>query len=110
MAKLVQDMNYVKTYLYDLLILTSSSFIHHQLKLEMVLARISTAGMRVNISKSKVFSEKIEYLGYWITRQVIQTISNKVESNLNIEARKEIATTPLYWYSQLLSQQMVLQK
>jgi hypothetical protein len=42
MSKLVQDMEYVKTYLDDLLILTNSSFKDHLLKLEMVLARLST--------------------------------------------------------------------
>jgi hypothetical protein len=49
-------------YLDDLLILTNSSFKDHLLKLEMLLARFSTAGMRVNISKSKFFAEQIEYL------------------------------------------------
>jgi hypothetical protein len=51
-------------YLDDLLILTNRkrSFKDHLLKLEMVLARLSTAGMRVNISKSKFFAEQIEYL------------------------------------------------
>jgi hypothetical protein len=71
MSKLVQDMGNVKTYLDDLLILTNSSFKDHLLKLEMVLARLSTSGMRVNISKSKFFAEQIEYLGYWITRKGI---------------------------------------
>jgi hypothetical protein len=70
MSKLVQDMEYVKTYLDDLLILTkrNHSFKDHILKLKMVLARLSTAGMRVNIAKSKFFSEQIEFLvpGYWI--------------------------------------------
>jgi hypothetical protein len=42
MSTLVQDMEYVKTYLDDLLILTNSSFKDHLLKLEMVLARLST--------------------------------------------------------------------
>jgi dihydroorotate dehydrogenase len=42
MSKLVQDMEYVKTYLDDLLILTNSSFKDHLLKLEMSLARLST--------------------------------------------------------------------
>jgi dihydroorotate dehydrogenase len=64
MSKLVQDMEYAKTYLDDLLILTNSSFKDHLLTLEMVLARqqLSTAGMRVNIFKSKFFAEQIEYL------------------------------------------------
>jgi hypothetical protein len=89
-------------YLGDLLILTNSSFKDHLLKLKMVLARLSTAGMRVNISKSKFFVEQIEYLGYWITRQGIQPIPNKVEMNaiLDVKApktRKEELAMPGYW-------------
>jgi hypothetical protein len=46
--------------------------------------------MRVNISESKFIAEQIEYLGYWITRQGIQPICNKVEMNaiLNDNAPK----------------------
>jgi hypothetical protein len=53
-------------YLDDLLILTNrnNSFKDHINKLEIILARIATAEMRVNISKSKFFAEQIEYLGY----------------------------------------------
>jgi hypothetical protein len=54
----------------------------------MVLARLSTAGMKVNISKSKFFTEQIEYLGYWITRKGIQPMRNKVEAILNNKALK----------------------
>jgi hypothetical protein len=45
----------------------------------------------VNISKSKFFAEQIEYLGYWITRQAIQPMRNKVEINviLNIKTPKK---------------------
>jgi hypothetical protein len=64
----------------------------------MVLARLSTAGMRVNFAKSKFFAEQIEYLEYryWITKQDIQAIHNKVEAILNIKApktrKKELGT------------------
>jgi Reverse transcriptase (RNA-dependent DNA polymerase) len=61
----------VKPSLDDQLILTNRSFANHLTKLEMVLARLSTAGMRVNASKSKFFAEQIEYLGYWITHEGI---------------------------------------
>jgi hypothetical protein len=47
MSKLVQDMEYIKTYLDDLLILTNSSFKDHLLKRQMVLARLSTNEMLV---------------------------------------------------------------
>jgi hypothetical protein len=42
------------------------------------------------------------FLEYWITRQGIQPIRNKVEAILNIKApqtRKEERSTPVYWYS-----------
>jgi hypothetical protein len=100
-------------YLDDLLILTNSSFKDRFIILETVLARLSTAGMRVNISKSRAFAEHIEYLGYWITRQGIQPIRNKAETILNIKApktRKGKPTTPVYWYSQQLSRLVVSQK
>jgi hypothetical protein len=113
MSKFVQDMEYAKTYFDDLSIPTNSSFKDHLLELEMVLVRLSTAGMRVNISKSKFFAEQIEYLGYWITRQGIQPMRNKVEALINIKApktRKEEPTTPVYWYSQPLSRHVVFKK
>ena len=110
MSKLTQDLEYVKTYLDDLLILTNNNFTNHLTKLEMVLARLSTAGMRVNVSKSKFFAEQIEYLGYWITRKGIQPVYNKVEAILKIKAKKQERTMPIYLYSQLLLQLVVSQE
>jgi hypothetical protein len=59
--------------------------------------------MRVNISKSKFFAEQIEYLapGYWIIRQGIQPISNKIEVLKSLILRrpkqaKKRKTTPVY--------------
>jgi hypothetical protein len=106
MSKLVQDMEYVKTYLDDLLILTNRSFKDHLLKLEMVLARLSTAGMRVYISKSKFFAEQTEYLeqGCWITRQGIQPISYKVEMNAGAQDKKSTTNyASLFVYSTIIT-------
>ena len=88
MSKLTQDMECVKTYLDDFLISTNKTFKDHLFELELVLARLSIAGMRVNASKSKFFAEQIEYLGYWITRQSIQPVHDKIEAILNIKAKK----------------------
>jgi hypothetical protein len=91
MSKVVQDMEYVKAYLDDFLIRTNISFKYHLLKLEMVLARLWIDDMRVNNSKNDFFAEHIEYLGYWITRQEIKHIRNKVEMNsiLDMKAPKK---------------------
>jgi hypothetical protein len=70
--------------------------------------------MRVNISKSKFFAGQIEYLGYWITRQGIQPIRNKVELRQSLILRRpkqlKEKITPFYCYSQLLSRHAVSQK
>jgi hypothetical protein len=42
MSKLIHDMEYVKTYLDDLLIPTKNSFKEHLFNLEMLLIRLST--------------------------------------------------------------------
>ena len=88
MSILTQDMEYVKNYLDDLLILTNKGFNDHVTKLEIVLARLSTVGMRVNASKSKFFAEQIEYPDYWITRKGIYPVQSKVEAILKIKAPK----------------------
>jgi Reverse transcriptase (RNA-dependent DNA polymerase) len=80
MSKLTQDLENIITYLDDLLILTNINFADYLTKLEMVLTRLSTVGMRVNATKSKFFAEQIEYLGYWITRKGIPPVYNKVEA------------------------------
>jgi hypothetical protein len=67
--------------------------------------------MRVNASKSKFFAEQIEYLGYWIIIQGIQPVHDKIEAILKIKAPKtRKKTTPVHWYSQLLSRHVILQK
>jgi hypothetical protein len=54
-------------YLDDLLILTNSSFKDHLLKLEMVLERLSTAGMRVEVIISPNLRSLQNKLNTWDT-------------------------------------------
>ena len=88
MSKLTKGVEYAKTYLDGLLILTNHDFKDQLLKLEMVLARLSTLVMRINATKSKFFTGQIEYQGYWITRKGMQPVYNKVEAILKSKFRK----------------------
>jgi RNase H-like domain found in reverse transcriptase len=75
------------------LILSNKDFKDHLIKLEMVLAGFSVAGMKLNAEKSKFLADEIEYLGYWITRKGIQPAHKKVDAILNIKpptTRKEL--------------------
>ena len=47
MSKLTKNLEYVKAYLDELLLLCNIDFKDHLIKLEMVLARLSVAGMRI---------------------------------------------------------------
>ena len=69
MSKLMQKLEYVRTYLNDLFILSNKNFKDHLFKLEMVFARLSVAGKKINSEKSKFLTDESEYLGYWITRK-----------------------------------------
>jgi RNase H-like domain found in reverse transcriptase/Integrase zinc binding domain/Reverse transcriptase (RNA-dependent DNA polymerase) len=83
----------VRTYIDDLLCLTKGSFEDHLEKLERVLHRLQEAGLKVNGNKSFFAKTELEYLGYWITRDGIKPLPDKVKAILAIDAprnRKEL--------------------
>ena len=84
MAELMQDFEFVRTYIDDLLILSNGSYADHLQKVEQVLARLQEAGLKINIQKSAFCRQECEYLGYWITRNGIKPLSKKVEAINNI--------------------------
>jgi hypothetical protein len=77
MSSLMQHLEFLKTYLDDLLFISSSSFEDHLHKIEVVLTLISEHGLCINTEKSMYFADEIEYLGYWITKTVIQPVLRK---------------------------------
>jgi hypothetical protein len=94
MSTLMQDLEYVRAYIDDILAITSSSFEDHLLdKLRVVLKKLENAGLRVNVKKSFFAKEALEYLGYWISRDGIQPTTSKVHAIMNIappKTRKEL--------------------
>ena len=80
MNDLIQDLEFAQAYIDDLLVTTKGTFEDHLEKLEQVLSRFQEAGLKVNLSKSKLCQVELEYLGYWVTRQGIQPLSKKVDA------------------------------
>ena len=68
MSDLMEDLMYVRTYLDDLLIITSGSLSDHLAMLDPVLGRLRDAGLKVNALKSFFCTEETEYLRYVLTR------------------------------------------
>ena len=67
MSGLMESLEFVRTYLDDLLMLTKGTYDNHLLKLRMVLCQLLEAGLCVNVTKSTFATDKIEYLGYILT-------------------------------------------
>jgi hypothetical protein len=68
MSDLIQHLNFVRTYPDDLLVIFCSTFEDHLEKLECVLKILSDKGLRINAEKTTFCADKIEYLGYWISK------------------------------------------
>ena len=85
MGNLYQDLEYVRAYIDDLLVVTNGTLEDHLEKLTEVLKRLRQAGLKVNAKKSFFAREELEYLGYWITRDGIQPTASKVKAISAIE-------------------------
>jgi hypothetical protein len=66
-----------------LLIIGRNDFESHLEQLRVVLDRLQKAGLKVNTDKSTFFADKIEYLGFLLTRNGIKPVTKKVEAILN---------------------------
>jgi hypothetical protein len=67
MLTLMGDLEFVHTYIDDLLVMTMPNWEDCPECLELVFQRLTDAGLKVN-SKNSVFGRpKLEYLGYWIS-------------------------------------------
>jgi hypothetical protein len=84
MSSFMQHLNFVRTYLDDLLVILSSTFDDHLEKLEVVLKLLSYKGLRVNAEKSTFCGDEIGYLKYWISKSGIQPIPKKEEAIKNM--------------------------
>jgi hypothetical protein len=94
MSTLMDGLEFVRTYLDNCLVLTTGSWgDDHLSKLEMVLAQLQAAELKINAKKSFFGQSELEYLGYWITRSGIQPLPKKVDAIKNIappKTRKEL--------------------
>ena len=83
MSELMVDLEFVRTYLDDLLTITKSNLSDHLDKLKKVLTRLREAGLKVNAEKSKFCAHETDYLGYILTRDGIKPQSKKIEAILD---------------------------
>ena len=94
-------LEFVRTYLDDVLVITKSSFEDHLNKLERVLARLSEAGLKINAPKCSFGRTSLESLGYWLSREGIAPIQKK--KDLGYASHQNSSITVLHWPNQFLS-------
>jgi hypothetical protein len=90
MSGLMEQLEYIRVYIDDLLIITRASYDDHLSKLREVLRRLQKAGLRVNAPKSTFATHEVEYLGYVLTRHGIKPQSEKVQAILAIEPPQSV--------------------
>ena len=93
MSDIMTGLEFVRAYIDDLLVITTTSFDDHLSKLKRVLQRLKDFGLKINIKKSFFAKPELEYLGFWITRDGIQPLPKKIEAILKIaepKTRKEV--------------------
>ena len=84
MYKLFNGLDYVRTYIDVLLIISNKSLEDHIEKLDKMLSKLKSAGFKVNAEKSFVARNELECLGFKITRKGIVPLPDKVEAIKNI--------------------------
>ena len=92
MSDLMYTLEFVRTYLDDLLCITKGSFNDHLLKVGEVLEKLKSAKLRVNVKKSSFALHEIEYLGYLLTREGIKPQPGKVSAILNLKEPTSVKT------------------
>ena len=80
MNELFHDLEYVRAYIDDLLIISNSSFQDHLNKVKIVLNKLKAAGFKINAEKSFFARDSLEYLGFLITREGIMPLPEKVQA------------------------------
>jgi hypothetical protein len=71
MSELMATLEFVQTYLDDLLIISKGSLDDHLKQLREVLIKLREAQLKVNANKLNFCTIETEYLGYTLTRQGI---------------------------------------
>ena len=88
MNELFVGFEYAQAYIDNLIIITMRSFEDHLQDLDKVLENLESAGLKTNTTKSNFAAHKLEYLGYWISRDSIQLLASKVEAIKNGNTQK----------------------
>ena len=78
MNDLFHGFEFIRSYIDDILILTKGDWIDHVDTLELTLNKLKEKGLKCNIEESFFRQNEMEYLGFWVTHDVVRTIIIKI--------------------------------
>ena len=70
----MEDLEYLCTYLDDLLLIYNATFEEHSSQLTTVLRKLRRVGIKVYTEKSFFFAPEIEYIGYIFTKEGVKPV------------------------------------
>ena len=88
MNELFNGLKYIRTYIDGLLKIRKGRFKDHLNMVKIVLKKLKAAGFKINAEKSFFVKDKLEYLGFTITRQGIIPLPDKVQAINHIQLIK----------------------
>ena len=91
---------FIRAYTDNMLILTKAYWTYHVHKLELTLNKLKVKGHKFNIEESFFGQIKMEYLGFWVTRNGIKSINKKIDGAIYFPKR----STKVYRCNKLLPQ------
>ena len=97
MSELLATLEFIRTYIGDLLCITKGSLDDHLAKLRRVLTRLQDAGLKVNAHKSFFCAVETEYLGYVLFRDGIKPQQKKVQAILTLSLPQTLNGTVGFW-------------
>ncbi len=90
MLELMATLEFLRTYLDDLLCITKGDLKEHLNKLKEVLNKLQDVGLKINAKKSKFCAIETDCLGYILTRNGIKPQANKVQTILALNPPKNV--------------------
>ena len=85
-CQLFDDLESVKTYIDDLLVISCGTFEEHLRDLDVVMKRLEDAGLKCKLDKCYFAQPEMEYLGYIITKNRIKPNPKKVQAILDMQS------------------------
>ena len=86
MSKLMQDLEFVRVYLDDLLIVSNNGFTNHISKLRQVFTKLREANLKINGPKCDFAVKELEYLGFIVSTHGIRPSLKKIEAIKNLKS------------------------